>query len=108
SRAQLDAEEIKLHTASGPVGKIDGSMRAMMAEYFLENLALHTHRGMQGVIRDGRHAGGRAYGYRAVTGTAGALEIVEAEAEVVRRIFADYVAGATPRDIAAKLNRERI
>jgi hypothetical protein len=34
--------------------------------------------------------------------------IVEAEAEIVRRIFRDYVDGRTPRDIARDLNAERI
>jgi len=43
------------------------------------------------VIRDGRHAGGRAYGYRAVPNKPGELEIVEEEAEIVRQIFADYI-----------------
>ena len=47
---------------------------------------------MAGVIRGGRHAGGRAYGYRAVPGKPGELEIVEDEAAIVRRIFAAYVA----------------
>lgn len=36
-----------------------------MGEHYLENLALHTRRGMAGIIRDVRYAGGRAYGYRA-------------------------------------------
>ena len=63
---------------------------------------------MDGVIRDGRHAGGRAYGYRAIPGSPGKLEIVEHEANVVRQIFADYVGGKSPRDIAASLNRSGI
>lgn len=60
------------------------------------------------MVRDGRHAGGRAYGYRAVPGKPGELEIVEDEAAIVRRIFAAYAAGRTPRDIAHDLNRENI
>ncbi|MGQ0485068.1 MAG: recombinase family protein [Hyphomicrobiales bacterium] len=80
----------------------------MMAEHFIENLALHTRRGMAGVIREGRSAGGRAYGYRPVPGKPGELEIVVAEADVIRRIFESYVGGDTPREIAAALNREDI
>jgi site-specific DNA recombinase len=56
----------------------------------------------------GRHAGGRAYGYRAVPGSPGELEIIEHEADVVRGIFADYVGGKSPRDIAASLNKRGI
>jgi site-specific DNA recombinase len=108
ARKDLDFLGVTIHTAAGKVGKIDGAMRALMSEMFLENLAVHVRRGLDGVVRDGRHAGGRAYGYRTVPGKAGELDIVEAEAAIVRRIFADYAVGLTPRDIAAKLNAERI
>ncbi|MGB8901897.1 MAG: hypothetical protein WCC90_22800 [Methylocella sp.] len=50
---------------------------------------------MSGVIRDGRHAGGRAYGYRPVPGKPGELQIDEDEAAVVREIFESYVGGKT-------------
>jgi site-specific DNA recombinase len=59
-------------------------------------------------MRDGRHAGGRAYGYRAVSGKPGELEIVEYEAVIVRQIFADYIAGKTPRMIANDLNERGV
>jgi site-specific DNA recombinase len=36
------------------------------------------------------------------------LKIAEAEADVVRRIFSDYAAGKSPRDIACELNIERV
>jgi site-specific DNA recombinase len=108
SRKHLDHLGIAIHTAGGKVGRLDGALRALMSEMFLENLAVHSRRGMEGVIRDGRHAGGRAYGYRAVTGKPGELEIVEDEAEVIRQIFADYIAGKTPRQIAHDLNKRGI
>jgi site-specific DNA recombinase len=73
-----------------------------------EDGAKKTRRGMAGVVRDGRHAGGRAYGYRAVPGKAGELEIVEAEAEIIRRVLADYSDGKAPRTIAHELNREGV
>jgi site-specific DNA recombinase len=104
ARKRLDFLGITIHTATGVVSRIDGSLRALMGELFIENLAVHTKRGMEGVVRDGRHAGGRAYGYRAVQGQPGQLEIVESEAEIVRSIFADYVSGKTARAIAASLN----
>ena len=55
-----------------------------------------------------RHAGGRAYGYRAVLGKPGVLEVVNAEADVIRRIFAAYAAGESPRSIAGALNADNI
>lgn len=104
ARKRLDFLGIELHTWGGKVGKLDGTLHALRAEMFLDNLAAHTRRGMEGVIRDGRSAGGRPYGYIAVPGKPGELTIVEREAEVVRRIFAAYIAGQTPRQIAGDLN----
>jgi site-specific DNA recombinase len=109
SRATLDFHGVKIHTvAHGHVGELDGALRAMVAEQFLKDLAVHTRRGMEGVVRDGRHAGGRAYGYRPIPGKSGQLEIVEAEAEIVLRIFTEYVGGKSPRDIAHGLNKDGI
>jgi site-specific DNA recombinase len=101
ARKRLDFLGIAIHTASGKVGKLDGALRALMGEMFLENLVVHTRRGLESVIRDGRHAGGRAYGYRAIAGKPGELEIGQAEAEIVRGIFCEFVEGKTPREIAA-------
>jgi site-specific DNA recombinase len=108
TRKHLDHLGVAIHTASGKIGKLDGALRALMSEMYIENLVLHTRRGLEGVIRDGRHAGGRAYGYRAVPGKPGELEIVEEEAEIVRNVFADYIAGNTPRQIAHDLNKRSV
>ncbi|MEQ8901707.1 MAG: recombinase family protein [Roseovarius sp.] len=49
-----------------------------------------------------------AYGYEAVPGEVGVRRIVEGEADVVRRIFCEYLAGNSPRDIAHGLNVDGI
>ncbi|MBB5046979.1 site-specific DNA recombinase [Rhodopseudomonas rhenobacensis] len=108
ARKELDFLGITIHTAPGKVTKIDGALRALMGGMYLENLALHVRRGLEGVIRDGRHAGGRAYGYSIVPGSPGELVIDDAQAKIVQRIFARFVAGVTPRAIAAELNADRI
>ena len=92
----------------GVADQVQVGIRGLVGALFLQDLAHKTRRGMAGVIRDGRHAGGRAYGYRAIPGRPGELEIVEAEAAVVRRIVADYVAGKSPRAIAGELNAEGV
>lgn len=57
-------------------------------------------------VAEGRYSGGpRPYGY--AFGPAG-LEIVAAEAEIVRRIFAEYVAGESMRAIANRLQDEGV
>jgi len=83
-------------------------IRGLVGQMQREDGAKKVRRGMAGVVRDGRHAGGRAYGYRAVLGHLGQLEIVEEEASIVRRIFAAYATGRPPRDIAHDLNREGV
>ena len=79
----------------GTADQIQIGVRGLLGSLFLTDLAHKVRRGMLGVVRDGRNAGGRAYGYRPVPARSGELEIVEDEAEVIRRIFRDYVAGKT-------------
>ena len=92
----------------GTADQIQIGVRGLLGSLFLVDLAHKVRRGMQGVVRDGRSPGGRAYGYRPTLGRPGELEIIEEEAAVVRRIFSDYVAGDTPREIAHALNREGV
>lgn len=83
-------------------------LRGLVGQLYREDGAKKVRRGLAAVVRDGRHAGGRAYGYRAIPGRPGELEICPNEAEVVRRVFADFVAGIPPREIAGSLNREGV
>lgn len=83
-------------------------IRGLVGQMQREDGAKKVRRGMAGVVRDGRPAGGRAYGYRAVPGKPGELEIVEHEATIIRRIFAAYASGRGPREIAQDLNRQNI
>ena len=73
-----------------------------------EDNAHKIRRGQAGLVGQGLNAGGLTYGYAPVPGDPGKRIIVEAEAETVRRIFLEYVAGRTPRDIAHHLNWDRI
>lgn len=108
-RRDLKFHDVDLVTPTdGVVTPMVDGLRAIIDSQYLDDLKIMVRRGMAGVVRDGRHAGGRAYGYRPIPGQLGELEIVEAEAAIVRRIFADYVAGKVPREIAADLNRERV
>jgi site-specific DNA recombinase len=117
ARKRLTFHGIAIMTpVDGVVSRLTDGIKAAIDAHQLEDLKVTIRRGMAGVIRDGRHAGGRIYGYRTVPGLPGVkgkrgsergmIEIVEAEAAVVRRIFKDYLDGATPRAIAARLNAE--
>ena len=83
-------------------------LRGLLGGIHLKDTRDKVHRGMQGVVRDGRSAGGRAYGCRPAPSRTEALEIVEHEAEVVRRIHALHLDGHGPKAIAGALNRDGV
>lgn len=83
-------------------------MYGVVGQMQREEGARKVRRGLSGVVRDGRSAGGRAYGYRPTLGKPGVLEIVQAEANVIRRIFAAYAGGESPRTIASALNQDGV
>jgi site-specific DNA recombinase len=102
----LDIDIIAVH--DGKADQLQIGLRGLVGALFLQDLAHKVRRGMSGVVRDGRHAGGRAFGYRPIPGKPGELEIVPDEAEIVREIFKRYVGGETPRKIASDLNRRKV
>src|SRR6202008_2069783 len=100
-RKRLWSPGVKLVTPTdGIVTPLMHGLRTIIDSQFLDDLKGAIRRGMMGVVRDGRHPGGWTYGYRAVPGRPGEPEIVETQAEIVRRIFREYIAGETPRSIA--------
>lgn len=108
-RKHMTFAGVKIMTpGDGEVNRLTDGIKALVDAQYLEDLKVMIRRGMAGVTRDGRHAGGRAYGYRPVLGKPGELDIVEEEAAIVRRIFAEYAAGVRSRDIVQRLNAERI
>jgi site-specific DNA recombinase len=73
------------------------------AAQYLKDLGAKTRRGLRGSHRDGKSTGGRCFGFE-VEGLK--LKVNEAEARVVRRIFALYVEGLGYAAIAERLNAE--
>lgn len=86
--------------------KASAALRGLMGELYLDTLRENTHRGLMGRALQGASGGGLPYGYQ-VTST-GHRAIREDQAEVVRRIFGEYLAGSSARDIVAALNREGV
>jgi hypothetical protein len=75
-------------------------LKDTMSALFLKTHALKVRRGQAGRVRAGKLPRGLSYGYRVVRKTEatgelvrGEREIVDAEAEVVPRIFRDTIAG---------------
>ncbi len=97
-----------LEVHRGQADALTVGIQGLFGQMFLDQLKEKTRRGLAGVVRDGRSAGGRAYGYATVPGQPGQLTVVEGEAKIIRRIFDEYIGGATTREIVARLNAEGI
>lgn len=101
--------------SEGEINELHVGLKGTMNALFLKDLALKTHRGIRGRVEAGKIGGGNAYGYRVVhqldargEPIRGEREIVAEQAEIIRRIFREYVAGKGPQKIAADLNRDGI
>ncbi len=104
-----------LTLAEGEISELHIGLKGTMNALFLKDLAQKTRRGLRGRVEAGFSGGGNSYGYRVVrrfladgTAVTGEREIEPGEAEIVRRIFAEYAAGHPPRKIVAALNAEGI
>ncbi|WJS85314.1 recombinase family protein [Paracoccus sp. TOH] len=101
--------------SEGQVSELHIGLTGTMNALFLKELGKKTHRGLKGRALEGKSAGGLTYGYKPVVKFAangepirGDREIDPAQAKVVRRIFADYAKGISPKKIAEQLNLEKI
>lgn len=92
----------------GKADQIQIGVRGLVGALYLTDLANKTRRGLAGKLRAGQRAGGLPYGYRPIAGRPEDHEIYEPEAAIVRRIFEEYMKGATPRQIAQGLNRDGV
>jgi DNA invertase Pin-like site-specific DNA recombinase len=107
---------VRLHTLSeGDVSELHIGLKGTMGALYLKDLADKTRRGLEGRIRAGRCTGTAPYGYTVVRKLRedgeldrGLRAIDDAAAAVVRRIFKDYAAGASPLRIAKALNAEQV
>jgi site-specific DNA recombinase len=105
----LEFRGIRIECVNG--GRMDTvqiGMHGVIGQMQREEGAKKTRRGLAGVVRSGRSAGGKAYGYRPIVSKPGELEIVAEEADTIRRNFSLYAVGTAPRSIAAMLNAEGI
>lgn len=89
--------------------KLQAGVEGIMGEAFRELIRDKTREALRGRVDRGLSAGGRPFGYRSRAVDGGSvLEVFEPEAEVVREIFAQYLAGVSPRRIAHALNERGV
>jgi len=101
--------------SEGEINELHVGLKGTMNALFLKDLAIKTRRGIRGRVEAGKIGGGNAYGYRVIhqldergEPIRGEREIIAEQAEVIRRIFREYVMGKGPQRIAADLNRDGI
>ena len=113
---QLSFAEVQIITLSeGEINELHVGLKGTMNALFLKDLAMKTRRGLEGRVRQGKSGGGNAYGYDVVKKVDAAGEPIRGErrvnpeqAAIVRRIFAEFAQGLSPRRIAYALNHEDI
>ena len=113
---RLSFHGIEIVTLSeGQIGDLHVGLKGTMNALFLKDLAQKTRRGLQGRIEAGHSAGGISYGYDLVRrigadgdAVRGERSINEAEAAIVRRVFAMFADGLSPIAIARNLNKEEM
>lgn len=92
---------------STTTGRLLGDVKGLMANVYLEELRAKSMRGREAAAVEGRTCiGGECYGY-AVKGK-GLAEVVEAEAQVVRRVHKMYQSGLGQTSIALRLNADGV
>lgn len=99
----------ELHSVTeGPQDFYRVMFAAFGAQHLSEMISVHTRRGMQGALTRGRlHTS--AYGYRATDAPEGLnREIDPDQAKIVTRIFTEFAAGRSARQIALGLNADRV
>jgi DNA invertase Pin-like site-specific DNA recombinase len=113
---RLRFADVRIMThAEGEISELHVGLKGPMNALFLTDLANKTRRGLRGRVEAGRSGGGLTYGYDVVrnhradgTVEAGDRRIDAAEADIVRRIFREYMAGRSPRAIALGLNQNGV
>ena len=75
----------------GVVNTVLVGLRGLVGQLYREDNAHKVRRGQAGRVTQGLAGGGLTYGYARVPGKNGERVIVNDEAEVVRRVFREYV-----------------
>ena len=115
--ARLVYHGVAMHTAhEGRINWLTVGFKGTMNAIFLDDLKDKIRRGQCARAEEGRQPSGRSYGYRVVRGVVdernrnvnGLREIDPEQAEVVRRIFKEFVSGKPVKTIARDLNADGI
>ncbi|MBR1739998.1 MAG: recombinase family protein [Ruminococcus sp.] len=99
----IEVISITENTGDDKMSVLIEAMIEAMDEYYSINLAEEVKRGMMEKLSRGKCVNSAPLGY---TFRNGELEIVEEQAEIVKRIFNDFTAGKPMQKIARELNED--
>jgi site-specific DNA recombinase len=113
---ELKFRNIKLITLSdGKISDIHVGLKGTMNAIYLTDLAEKTKRGQIGRVNAGKIAGGLSYGYDKIfefddkgKPVNGERKINDFQAEIIKRIFEEYIDGLSAKKIAKNLNADGI
>jgi site-specific DNA recombinase len=105
-RNLLDFHKVGIRHPYGVITPVDIGVQVLLNSLDKKVRADKTRRGQDLAVSSGKIPGAVTYGYRRVLGKPGEREIDPAAAKIVRRIFTEYAAQRSPRDIAFDLTRE--
>lgn len=95
----------ELVATAGATAKLMVTLRNFASELEREKISSRTHEHLMQKAKDGKPAGGIAFGYAIENG---AYVVKASEARTVRRIFKEYAAGLGLRAVASKLNKDQV
>lgn len=115
-RERLSYYGARLFTLSqGEIDEIKGWVQGFLDSQARKDIAFNVKRGQRGTVRAGRSPAGLAYGYRKANRLDDRGDLVRGlraidpdQADIVKRIFAEYAQHRSARQIAAGLNAEGI
>ncbi|MCM3081890.1 recombinase family protein [Brevibacillus invocatus] len=94
----------EVYDTTTAIGRLFITLVAALAQWERENLAERVKMGMGQMVRERKRPGGPApYGYDLCNGQ---LQLRPKEADIVRHMFAHYVNGKSPRQIADEANAQ--
>src|SRR5262245_28572703 len=101
--------QIEIRTVhEGIADDVKVALRGLFGNMFRRDLADKVRREHLRILNTGRIPGSLGYGYRLDSSQKGVWLIDLTEAKIIRRIYKEYLAGASPRAIAAGLTRDGV
>jgi site-specific DNA recombinase len=105
---RFNFDMVKIFTPGGEVSDLQLTFDSHSNADMIKKLRIRVKRGHDAIARQGLIPGRVAYGYDLVEHQPGVKVINREQAKIVVRVFKEYAAGKSPRQIAADLMADKI